>query len=470
VEENKEEPRLGRFCITRTWFAIWAVSSSIVILACYLVRPYVGYEDEFSVLVNAINVISYILIVGLPVFLSTGIVFGTSAAKTHILTLLKSGRSRIEVFLRCLSETYALIFAFSVTVTGALFLIPYLSGTTFYEPRGTGFLIYFPSVLIATLVVSLLLGSIGVFFVSISDDVLVSTSMGCAVTFGLATMVGYAPGAIWASVTRSIAMMSPSSIVRVFAGSLSGYSPTHGTSLASYFGFDATMGSIFLVLAELALISLAGLFVGFKLFKTNTFQWSTVAEIHTSAEVWESELERQGVHTRIRRSIRIRRAALVALVTIVLVLGASGTAAYSSMVVEQTTVVFYRSAEGGEPISLGEWYIFPCNVQPSSYGQRIFLRYECLVEEWGSAPEEVSVYYSMLNMSSSDFQILNETDRRALCNYHNRTEGDWGGVIGGISLEFNPTPYVFVMKFIAAENETLPGFMYFWIELLQKPW
>jgi hypothetical protein len=470
VEENKEEPRLGRFCITRTWLVIWVVSSSIVILASHLIRPYVGYENEFSVLVNAINEISFILIAGLPVFLSAGIVFGTSAAKAHILALLKSGRSSIAVFLRCLSETYALILAFSVTVTGALFLLPYLSGTTFYNPRGTGFLIYLPSVLIATLTVSLLLASIGVFFISISDDALLSTSLGCAVTFGLATVVGYTPEAIRVSVTRGIAMLSPSSIVRVFAGSISGYSPTHGTSLASYFGFDATLSSILLALAGLALISLTGLLVGFKVFKTNTLQWSKVVDIHTSAGVWESELERQGVHTRIRRSLRKRRAALVALVTIVLVVGASGTAAYSSMVVDQTTVVFHRSPAGGEQIDLGEWHIFSCNVQPPRYGQRNILRYDCLVEDWGSAPEEVSVYYSMLNMSSSNFQLLNETNRRLSCSYRNRTEGDWGGLGGGWNLGYYSGEFTFVLKIVAAENETIPGSMYFWIELLQSPW
>jgi len=470
VEENKEEPRLGRFCITKTWLVIWAVSSSIVILTCHLVRPFVGYENEFSVLVNAINEISFILIAGLPVFLSAGIVFGTSAAKAHILALLKSGRSSIAVFLRCLSETYALILAFSMTVTGALFLLPYLSGTTFYNPRGTGFLIYLPSVLIATLTVSLLLASIGVFFVLISDEVLLSTSVGCALTFGLATIVGYYPGAIWASVTRGIAMLSPSSIVRVFAGSISGYSPTHGTSFASYFGFDATLSSILLALAVLALISLTGLLVGFKLFKTNTIQWSKVVEIHTSAGVWESELERQGVHTRIRRSLKIRRAALVAFVTIVLVVGASGTAAYSSMVVDHTTIVFHRSPVGGEQIDLGEWYIFSCNVQPPRYGQRIFLRYDCLVEDWGSTPEEVSVYYSMLNMSSSNFQLLNETSRRLSCSTDNETEGDWGGLGGSWGLGYYSGEFTFVLKIVAAENETLQGSMYFWIELLQSPW
>jgi len=470
VEESKDESKISRFCITKTWLIIWVIASSIVILFCYLVRPFVGFEDEFSVLVNAINVISYVLIIGIPVFLSASIVFGTSAAKTHILALLKSGRSPIEVILRCLLETYALVLMFSVIVTSALFLEPYLSRTSFYQPRGTGFLVYLPSVLVATFVVSLLLASIGVFFVMISDEVIISTTMGCAVTFGLATMVGYSPGAIWASVTRGIAMLSPSSIVRVFAGSISGYSPEHGTSLASYFGFEATLGSILLSLAVLALISLTGLLVSTKFFKINTLHWSKMAEVHTSAGVWESELERQGIHTRIRRSLRIRRASLAVLVIIVLTIGASGTAMYSSFVVEQTTVIFYQSPEAGEQVVLGYWYVFSCNVQPSRYGQRNFLHYDCVVEDWGNAPEEVSVYYSMLNMSSSDFQVLNETGRRVLCDYDNRTEGNWGGMGGSWDLGFDSGAFTFVMKIFAAENETLSGFMYFWIQLLQQPW
>jgi hypothetical protein len=379
--------------------------------------------------------------------------------------------SVVHVFLRCLIETYALVLTFSVIITGTLFLAPFFSGTSFYDPQGTGFLIYFPSGLAATLVISLILASIGVFFAIVSDDVVISTTLGSALTFGLATIVGYSPAAIWASVTRGIAMLSPSSIVRVLAGSLSGYNPpTHGTDLASYFGFDATLSSILLALGIFALISLTGLLVSIKFFKINTRQWFEMAEIRIKQGVWESELERQGAHIRIRRGLRIRRAALVGLVTIVLIAGASGTAAYSSMVVEQTTVIFYQSPVGGEQIVLGDWYSFSCNVQPSRYGQRNFLKYDCLVDDWGNAPEEVSVYYSMLNMSSSNFQALNEASRRLLCNYHNRTEGDWGGIMGSWDLEFYSGEFTFVLKVVASENETQPGFMYFWIQLLQEPW
>jgi hypothetical protein len=471
MEDRTKEQPVGRLGITKTWMMVWAVSTGIVTFICYSVRPYVPYENEFSVLVDTMNVISYVLIAGIPVFLSAGIVLGTPAARKHILAELKSGKTRTKVFLRCLFETYALVLMFGVAVTSALFLAPYFRGISFYDPAGTGFLIYFPSGLVAALAVSLLLASIGVFLVMVSDDVIISTTLGSAVTFGLATIVGYSPEAIWASVTRGIAMLSPSSIVRVFAGALSGYSPPiHGTSLSSYFGFNVTFGSILLALAILLLISLAGLLASIRIFKINTGHWSEIAEMRAKEGVWESEPEHQNVHARIRRSLKIRRAALVGFVTVVLILSAGGTAAYSSMVVEQTTVVFHQSPPGGEWIDLGEWYIFSCNVQPSRYGQRNILRYDCYLEDWGSAPEKVSVYYSMLNVSSSYFEALNETGRRSLCSYDNETEGNWGGFGGSWDLRYSYGPYTFTMEIVATENETLPGSMYFWIELLQRPW
>jgi hypothetical protein len=470
MEEREKERPVDRLGISKTWIMVWVVSTGIVTLVCDLVRPYALNENEFSVLVNVMNVISYVLMIGTPVFLLAGIVFGTAAARDHILASLKSGRSMLGVFLRRLTIIYVLVLIFSLSITSALFLAPYLSGPSFSQPMNIGFLVYLPSAFIATLAVSLLLASIGVFLATVSDDVIVSTILGGALTFGLATFVGYTPGAIWASVTRGIAMLSPSSIVRILAGSVSGYGPAHGTSLASYFGFDATLDSILLALTIFSLIAFAGLLASVKLFKINVAQWSKQAEIRANSGVWESELERQGVHIKIKRGLRIRRAALAGLVAIVLILGASGTATYSSMVVAQTTVVFYRSPTGGEQIDLGKWYMFSCDVQPSRYGQRIFLRYECYVEGWGNAPEEVSVYYSMLNMSSSDFQALNEASRKELCSYHNWTEGNWGGMIGDLDLEYHSSPFVFVMKVFATENETISGSMYFSIELLQKPW
>jgi len=470
VEDKKEAARASRFFITKKWLVVWSVVSIIVILACYSIRPYVGHDDEFAVLVNSMNVIAYVLIIGLPVFMIPGIVFGTWTAKERVLALQKSGKSGSKVFLHCLLEVYALTLTFSVIVTIALFLEPLLVRTSFYQPRGTGFLIYLPPALIATLVISTLLAAIGVLFAVVTDDVIISTTMGCAVTIGLATMVGWNSFALWGSVTRSIAMLSPSNLARIFAGSISGYIPTHDTDIASYFGFEASLSSILLSLAVLGFISFAGLLASYRVFRSNISNWSKIAEIRQGTAVWEFELERQGVPKELRHKLRIRRAALVGFIAVFLIVAAFGTASYSTFVLDQTTVLFYRSPGGGEQITLGDWYIFPCNVQPAQYGQRNILKFTCELEEWGTAPEELSYYYSMLNMSSSNFQLLNETGRRSLCSYDNRTEGDWGGMGGHWDLGLDSGSYTFVMKIVAAENETLPGFMYFWIELLQEPW
>jgi hypothetical protein len=472
MEENKNEPRVNRFCITKTWLVIWAVSSSIVILFSYIVRPYVDYGDEFSVLVDAMNVISSTLIIGLPVFLPAGIAFGTSAAKAHSVALLRSGKNPREVFLRCLTETYALILAFSVIITSALFLEPYLVRTSFYDPRGTGFLIYFPSVLIAAFVVSLLLASIGVFFVVISEDVIVSTTLGCVVTIGLATLVGYDSWTLWASVKKGIAMLSPSNLVKILAGTMSNYRPERDTQFTSYsyFGFTATLPAILAVLAIFGFVVFVGLLVSSKLFQRNTSNW--IAEKRYSrSEIWEPTPERKEEDMRIKGRLKKRRLALVGLVIIVLAVSTIGTSAYTSTVIEATTIIFHQSPQGGEKITLGEWHIFPCNVQPGQYGQMNILHFECYLEDWflHDCPGDLSFYYSMLNMSSSDFQNLNETGRRAVCDFRNITLGEWGGTGGSWNLGTYYGPFSFALKVFATENETISGYLYCAITLAQSP-
>jgi hypothetical protein len=444
------------------------IVSSITILACYALRPYVSYEDEFAVLVNATNVISYTLTIGLPVFLASSITFGTSNARRHILSLLKSGKSSTEVFLRCMVEAYALIVMFSVSITLALFIEPQLSRVMFYAPTGTGFLIYLLPVLIPTLVVSLLLATIGAFLVVVTDDIIVSTSIGCILSIGLAAAVGWSPDALWQSLTRGIAMLSPSNIVRIFAGLLSGYDPPHGRTLATYFGFEATAVSVLVSLVLFGVIVFICAIASIKILQRTTSFWSTLQEIRS--EIWETESEHRGKHLKIKRELKIRKILLVSLVIILLLGVAFGTASYKSMVLEETTITFYQSPGGGEEITLGEWYVFSCNVQPPRYGQWNYLRYDCSVVDWGSSPVELSYYCSVLNMSSSEFLLLNETIRESLCYYRNVTRGNWGGFGSAWNLEQDSGFYTCVLKVFATENTSSSGFIHCSIYIRQSPW
>ncbi len=464
--EKQEGFRTTRFGITRIWFIRWVIASSVTILVCYAVRPFVSYEDEFSVLVNAMNVISYSLGIGLPVFLASSIAFGTSNARRHILALLEFGKKPVEVFLRCLVEVYALVSLFSVSITIALFLEPQLMGVWFYAPAGTGFLIYLLPVLVATLIVSLLLATIGVFLVIVTDDIIISTSMGCALTIGLATAIGWSPQALGFSLTRGIAILSPHNLARILAGFLSSYDPLHETTIAEYFGFDATAVSILGTLIVFAFLAFICIIVSIKILQHNTSYWPVLQE--ASSEIWLSESELRGKHSKIKQELKIRRLVLVGLVIFLLTSLAFGTASYKSTVLEGTTIYFHQSPEMGEPIELGEWYVFSCNVQPPRFNQFNILHYECLLVDWGTAPNNITYYRSMLNSSSTEFMALNDTSRRSLCSSRNRTRGEWGGTGGSWNLGYDYGTYIYVLKFIATENATLSGVIYLSINLFQS--
>ena len=471
MEESRNAPRISRFCITKTWLAIWIISSSIVILACYLNRPLVRYTDEFSVLINAMNVIAYVLAIGLPVFLPAGIVFGTSKGKENIFGLLQSGKKPALVFLRCLAEVYSLVLVFSLIVSGVLFYEPFLLGTRFSQPLGTGFLVYLSPVIIATLVVSLILASIGVIFVMITDEFIISTVMGSALTIGLATLFGWNSREVFYSVMKIQAILSPSNLARIFAGKLSNYDPNSGFPFEYFrsFGFTASMDSIILVLAMFGSIILIGFIAGIKIFQHNSSIWAKEREIR-KIRIWETERDHKEKITKIRRRIVKRSSVLVSLIIIVLIVATIGTTSYTNTVINNSTIIFHQSPETGEQINLGDWYIFSCDVQPAQYDLPNIVHYSAQTEDWmiHDCPDELTFFYAMLNMSSSEFQNFNETERRAQCSSLNTTSGTFGRG-GAISLGSYYGSLTYVLKVIATENETATGFIYSRIILYQSP-
>jgi hypothetical protein len=372
------------------------------------------------------------------------------------------------VFVRCLIEVYGLVLLFSISITSILFLEPQLLGISFHRPLGTGILIYLLPVLTATLVVSLLLASIGILFVMITDDLIISTTLGCVLTIGLATLVGWNAFTLNNSITRGLAMLSPSNLVRIFAGSISGYHPVDDFSGALTFGFTATLSSIVFTLILFGLIVFIGLITSIKIFQYNTSRKMLDSKTKENLEIWESEPEPREEHMKIKRRLKIRRLALVSSIIFLLMIMTVGTSSYVDTVVDETTIIFHQSPEGGERINLGEWYVFSCDIQPPRYGLLNIWHYECALEDGVNSPEELSVYYGRVNISSSDFLGLDETSRRNACGFRNITQDDWAlGSTLNMGLDYGL--YSFVMKVVAAENETISGFMYCSIILAQIP-
>lgn len=463
MEESKNGSKAGRFFTTKTWLILWGIVSTAVVIVCYQVRPSVEFVNEFSTLVNAVNVIGYVLIVGVPVFLPAGIVFGTSNGKEYISALLRSGKNPIDVFLRCLLRIYALILLFSLSVSSVLF----------YEPLrlGAPSIVYLLPVSIATFIVSLILASIGVIFVMITDELIVSTSMGCALTIGLARLFGWNSWVLWHSVTKNQAILSPSNLVKILASMISDYSPDSHYSFESYrvFGFTATVDSILLVLAFFGSIILIGFIVSIKILQRNVLTWEEDNKLRKTG-IWESEHEYKQKIAKIRRRLVKRSSILVSLIIIVLTIATISTNSYASIVIENTTIIFHESPESGERIILGDWYIFSCDVQPTQYGLPNILHDSLQTEDWMThgCPDDLYVFFSMLNMSTSEFQGLNETERRTQCDFINVTSGCFGRG-GAVNLGSYYGPFTYVLKIIAAENETTSGFIYSIINLYQSP-
>ena len=454
----------------KKWYGIWILSSIIVLCFCYIFRPNVRYTDEFAVLLNSINVISYTMAFGIPFFLAASISFSSSVSKSQAQTKYEQGASSIRVFLSGLGKSYLLASFFVVCSTIALFIEPSVTGTTFYTPQGTGFLIYLPSVIIASLFISFILTSIGVFLAVLTDEVILSTAIGSTLTIFLALIIGWVPYVLRNSLTRSIAMVSPHNLLRTLAVSLTNYDISTSGGITSLVGFQSTFGTVISNLAFFAGIALIFILLSVRVLHHNVSYWKIESGQSKDDEIWAANVEgsTSGNVKPIARELKMRRVGLIIGIGFLILTMSMGTAAYQTTVREESTIVFYQSPDGGEPIHLGEWYIFSCNVQSVSYDVYHYLHHECHLIDWGSAPSEVTYFYSMLNMSTLEFNNENETARRNHCNSNNRTQGDWGGMGGSWNLLYGTGTFIFVLKIVAANNEALSGSILFSIKLSQS--
>jgi len=447
---------------SRIWILLWIIASSIVIIIVSSNRPIVRYDEEIEVLVNAMNIISNVLVSGIPIFLLSGIIFGTSTARRHTIVSQEAGMNSRETFLRNLIKVYTLTLGLCISLSIALFLEPVIFGIRFREPTGTGFFIYFLPVLVSTCVVALILVTFGILLVTITDDIIISTLVGSVLTISVEIIVW------WNSTTGGLGLryLSPFYFTKVLAGRLAGYDPPNDYLFTRYFDFDIPLSSILVILGIFGIIAFTILFGSFKIFQYNSSRWTTKKDGSDDLGTWESIPVLSKEQLTNKRKMKIRRGVLVVLVASLLI-GMTITTEYSTTtLIEQTTHILYESPENGEEILLGEWYVFSCEIVPTQLGLDNYLRYRIDIENWANSPEHIEFYYNMVNMSSADFQNLNETEQRDLL-YHRSLVRPEGGYMHGIFAAWHDGPYAFAMKAFSSENETQIGSLYCSIELKQ---
>lgn len=456
----------------KSWFIIWIVSSVVVAAIGFQVAFWDEQRlpNEFGVLANAMSVISFSFIVGLPIFLAAAIVFGTSQSRRAIHDMLQSGINPHRVYLLQLAKSYLLVSVYMICIAITVFLVRLLNGTTFREPLEISYFVYLPAVMIASVIVGCVVVTIGACLVIITDDALLSTLMSCISTIWTATFLGQEVQYFQYVLTRGIAVFSPHNLIKALAALLSGYTPQEDMDYVDYFGFDVSITmslTLLLILGSIAVFCTA---VGIVLLQRNAKHWLIISEKTGTDEIWMPKLEKPVAEhkTEIRRELTMRRIGLVIVIVFLLTGVLIGAQSYKDTVIEESTITFYQSPDGGERFEIGVWYVFSCVIQPSQYGEREYLHWDLHLELWNSLPENLTFFYGHESITTEEFYQLNETERQACLR--NTTTDDWYGSSGSLYVGDDYGAHIYAFKMLDVDNTTNSDYFFATFHLYQGPY
>jgi len=404
--------------------------------------------SELTLLLSTIKIVSMTFSTGLFSFLTAGVLFSSKTSRQYLLRRIELVGARRALLVRVL-HAILITSLFSIVMTTVAFLTPTNLG--WYPEIPTNFAAI-PSVLIASLIVSVSLVSIASFMASLTDDSRLCVLLGCTLTIALANLAGWSSDIIHYSLTRNLALLSPHNLFKGLAVQLSGHHFESIDDMVSYVGFVVSAQSIASALLLLVSLSIVLLFFGIRLLQMNSVRWQSLPEMTHLREVWSSAATPEEIR-RIKRSLRVQRGLATIIIASLLVSINLGGAAYVSTLEYSTTIVHYESPANGETLQVGVWYVFGVNVQPPYPGLFNSLLFFFEILTWGNASDSLSFYFDILEMNSTEFESLDESSRLGLV-YSLMNLTFHGGEGYGISkgLEESYGAYICVLKIISDSN------------------
>ncbi len=245
-------------------FVVGIISAS---LGLFLANP-VSSIFELAPLLNSVYIVSMTFATGLFSFLTAGLLFSSRASRSYLLRRIEQVGVKRAYLVRTL-HTFVITSVFSLTITIITFLTPN------YYPVSTNYFAFLPSVLGASLIVSICLASVATALASVTDDSRLCVVLGSASTFLIATVAGGIPEDISFSysLTRNIALLSPHNIVRALAVQFSGYQFESTDDMVGYLGFAVSAEGIAVALLILSSISIVLLLTGQRALSKNSTRW-----------------------------------------------------------------------------------------------------------------------------------------------------------------------------------------------------
>ncbi len=413
---------------------------------------------DLTPLLNAVNIVGMTFATGLFSFLTAGLLFSSQASRSYLLRRINEVGAKRAYLIRTL-HTFLVTSLFTIIITIIAFLQPLILGTFIYYPAGIDYFAFLPLVLGASLVVSICLTSIASSLAVITDDWRLCTVLGSVSTIVIAFIAGWniSPSAFNYSLTRNLTLLSPHNIVRALTIQLSGYQFESANDMVDYVGFVVSIEGIVGALLILGAISIVLLFIGQKVLSKTSTRWTVLEGMIPDHKIWASSHSAEKLQeiTRIRRGLKLQRGLTITIVCVLIVSMLGGVSVYTTQIQSSTTIIHYVSPVDGERVPVGSWIIFDVDVRPPYPDLFNLLRFFCGIENWGNASDTLSFYYGILNMSSTDFDLLEESSRLDLLfSRENRTDTGGSGFGVGKNLEESYGPYVCVLKIVSVADPT----------------
>ena len=426
------------------------------VLGFLLVTPAESTYD-FAPLLFSADVVSMNFAIGLFYFLTVGILFSSRTSHLYIMSRTSEVGARRTYLIRIL---HALIITsiFSFLLVVVVFFYPVVVLLLVYSPPTFNHFVFFPAVLGAALIGSVLLTLIASALAIFTDDPRLCVILGCASMLLLAFLGGWnaAPRLMHYSLTRNLAFLSLHNIVRVLAIALSGYQFESALKMVQFIGFAFSAESLILPLLLLCSISIVLLIVGQQVLMKNSKRWASLRMISPGSEIWPTtpSPEKRQETTRIRRHLWIQRGLTTLIIAILLISSSAGVSLYTTYISNNTFFVQYNSPGDSERITVGAWNVYDIDVHPPFPGLFNGLSVFCRFDSWGNASDSLSFYFGFVAMNSATFNSLDEESRLSLLPYHylNMTRPGIGGIGVDENLEESSGSYIFVLLIRADVN------------------
>jgi hypothetical protein len=412
---------------------------------------------DFAPLLFSANAVSMNFAMGLFFFLTAGLLFSSRTSRLYIMSRINEVGAG-KAFLTRILHVLIITSVFSILVVVAVFLYPVVLLVLVHRPPTFDHFAFFPAVLGAALIGSVLLTLIATSLAIFTDDARLCVVLGCVSTLLVAFLGGWnaGPSVFYYSLTRNLAFLSPHNIVRALAIALSGYQFESANRMVEYVGFAFSAENLVVPLLLLGSISIVLLIVGQRVLVKNSGRWALLGMMPPRHEIWPStpSPEKSQETTRMRRSLRIQRGLTILVVVALLMSASAGVELYTTYVSGSTTFIHYASQGDSERFSVGGWNVYDVDVKPPFPGLFTSLFMSFHVRSCGNASDSLSFYFGIIAMNSTEFNSLDVESRVALLPSHrlNHTwDGGWGFGLGE-NLEESYGSYICVLRIIADTN------------------